>query len=68
MATITLKKLRTEGRLSLGDTLHHSETGDHVLVSVKDDKTLTVKDEAGRYFNWQIDFGPDARIVPAANV
>lgn len=67
MTIITLKKLHTEGRLSIGDTLHHSENGDHELASVLDEKRLTVKDKHGRYFTWTIDFGPDARIVQAAN-
>ena len=64
MTVITLKKLHTEGRLSIGDTLHHSETGDHELVAVRDDKRIIVKDRAGQYFIWNLDFGPDARIVP----
>lgn len=65
MAIITLKKLHTEGRLSIGDTLHSSERGDCELVRVRDEKTIVVKDGAGNYFDWQIDFGADARIVPA---
>lgn len=62
--TITLKKLHTEGRLSIGDTLHHSEKGDCELIAVRDDKTLTVKSQDGKYWNWPIDFGADAKIVP----
>lgn len=61
---ITLKKLNTEGRLSIGDILHHNENGDHELVFVRDDKRITVKDTSGKYFTWTIDFGPDTRIVP----
>ena len=66
MPTITLKKLHTEGRLTLGDTLHHSETGDHELVGIVDAQTVRVKDAQGNYHRWQIDFGPDARIVEVA--
>lgn len=63
MTTITLKKLHTEGRLSISDTLHHSENGDHELIRVRADGSIIVKDQCGRYFNWTIDFGGDAKLV-----
>lgn len=62
-AVITLKKLHTEGRLSIGDILNHSERGDHELVSVLDNHRICVKDLQGRYYHWEIDFGPDAKLV-----
>lgn len=42
MATITLKKLMQEGRLTLGDTLTHSIKGDYVLQRVCADGSLIV--------------------------
>lgn len=67
MPMITLKKLHTEGRISIGDTLHHSELGDHELIRVRVDGSIIVKDQAGRYFNWTIDFGNSARLVQVNN-
>ena len=63
MILITLKKLQTEGVLSIGDTLNNSETGDHGLINVLVDGRVRVKDCAGDYHIWDIDFGPGARLV-----
>jgi hypothetical protein len=68
MTTITLKKLQTEGRLSLGDTLHHSETGDHEFIGATEDGKLIVLDGKKTRHFWSIDFGPDSRVVPVAEV
>jgi hypothetical protein len=43
MAIVTLKKLYSEGRLSLGDILEHSELGDFEVIRVYPDSTLLVK-------------------------
>lgn len=60
---LTLKKLHTQGRLSIGDTLHFSDHGDCELVAVLSDGRLQCKTSDGRYINAKIDFGPDTRIV-----
>jgi hypothetical protein len=60
---ITLIRLHTEGRLTIGDVFHHSEKGVHTLINVLDEKRITVKDDKDKYFIWEIDFGDDAQIV-----
>jgi hypothetical protein len=62
--TLTLKKLHTEGRLSLGDTITHSDHGDCELVCVVDRNTVLLKTSAGEYVRCVVDFGSDAHIVP----
>lgn len=66
MDTITLKKLHTEGRLSIGDTLHHSRLGDCRLFAVVGESKLRVIDCDGTHHTLTVDFGPGARIVPIA--
>ena len=68
MAIITLKKLHTEGRLTLGDILHNSETGDHEFIGATSDGRVIVLDKEKTRHIWTIDFGRDARIVPAREV
>lgn len=64
MAIMTLKKLYQEGRLSIGDTLNHSEKGDYELINVLEDGQLVVKNEQGDTQVWKPDFGPDTKVVP----
>ena len=61
---ITLKRLQQEGRLTLGDTLHHSEAGDHEFIGATSDGRCIVLDSAKIRHIWSIDFGPDCRVVP----
>lgn len=63
MATVTLTKLHTEGRLSRGDTLTSSEHGPCEFLYAQDEKRIVVKDGQGAYHTWEIDFGPGCRIV-----
>lgn len=63
---ITLKKLQTEGRLTLGDVLHHSETGEHSFLGATADGRVIALDSDGVRHYWTIDFGPGARIVPVS--
>ncbi|MHC0508800.1 hypothetical protein [Achromobacter aegrifaciens] len=63
MSTITMKKLHTEGRLSIGDTITHSERGDCTLIRVREDGSLVVKCPAGKYWNWAVNWGPGRSIT-----
>lgn len=63
MTHITLKELHTEGKLSLGDTLTHSELGDYELVWVFSDGTLRLKNVIGEYIEVQLDLPPSCHIV-----
>lgn len=63
MATMTLKKLFQEGRLSLGDTLMHSELGDYELINVMQNGQLIVRNLEGDTQVWKPNFGPDTHVV-----
>ena len=65
MSTVTLKKLHTEGRLSIGDTLNHDTIGDCELVRVTAGGALIVKDKAGALHSWELDLPAGCRVVPA---
>lgn len=62
---ITLKKLHEEGKLSIGDTLYHSELGDFKLLGVQPDGSLYVGQGSHRTF-WKLDLPEGCKIVPVA--
>lgn len=60
---ITIVALKEQGRLQKGDTLRHSETGLHTVAYIRDDKSICVRNGAGRYFTWAINFPADTKIA-----
>jgi hypothetical protein len=64
MATITLKHLRTEGKLSIGDTLEHSHLGEFELVWVFSDGTLRLKNAVGDYLEVNLELPEGCSIQP----
>lgn len=61
-AIITIVDLKEQGRLQKSDTLIHSKTGLHTVVFIKPDKSVCVRDTAGRYFTWHINWPADTRV------
>lgn len=61
-AVITIGELKEQGRIQKGDTLHHSETGAHTVAYVKPNKSICVRDTAGRYFTWHLNLPADTRV------
>ena len=65
MSTVTLKKLHTEGRLSIGDTLNHDTIGDCELIRVTAHGALVVKAHDGALHLWELNLPTGCRVVPA---
>ena len=65
MSTVTLKKLHTEGRLSIGDTLNHDTIGDCELIRVTAGGALVVKAHDGALHLWELNLPAGCRVVPA---
>ncbi len=62
MGTITIKNLKTEGRLSKGDMLQSSELGVCRVAYIVDVRTICVVDAHGAYHRLTVNFGADTRI------
>lgn len=62
MSPITIGELKEPGRLQKGDTLHSSVTGWHTVAYIKPDGKVCVKNEAGEYFTWSIDWPDGMRV------
>ena len=63
MTTVTLKSLYEEGRLTRGDTLEHSEEGDHFLQYVDCQGNLVVADAEGKLHTWTLELPEGCTVV-----
>lgn len=63
MAIVILKNLYEEGRLTRGDTLTHSEEGDHRFQYVDMDGALVVKNQKDELVRWFVELPEGCKLV-----